>query len=244
VDSGYYAACTGLAAQAQALEIVAHNLANLGTAGYRGEQATFHSLLAGGGGATLNPLNAAVNNFGVLSGSRIDYSSGSLTATGNPLDVAVAGPGFIPVQSPGGVVYTRNGSLHTTPNGQLVTAQGDAVLGLQGPITLPNGAVAVSADGTISVDGNVVDQLRLVEFSPDTNLQPLGNSLYSAPQGSALPPASSSFRQGMLESSNVSPVESVVELITVQRNAEMMQRAITLFDSQMNQTAAQDLPRV
>jgi flagellar basal-body rod protein FlgF len=244
VDSGYYAACAGLAAQSQALELVAHNLANLGTAGYRGEQATFRSLLAGGGMVTSNPLNAAVNDFGMLSGSRIDFASGSLTATGNPLDLAVAGPGFVTIQSRTGVVYTRNGSFHTTPTGQLVNAQGESVLGRQGPITLPIGNVAVSADGTISVDGNVIDQLRLAEFSPATNLEARGNAVYAAPEGSALAPAASSIRQGMLEASNVSPVESVVQLITIQRNAEMMQRALSLFDSQMNQTAAQDLPRI
>jgi len=244
MDSGYYAACAGLAAQTQALELVANNLANLGTAGYRGQQATFRSLLAGGGIVAWNPLNAAVNDFGVLGGSRVDLSSGSLNATGNPLDLGVAGKGFLVVQSAEGAVYTRNGSFHVTPAGQLVTAQGDSVLGEQGPITLPNGAVAVSADGTISVDGNVVAKLRLSEFSPDTSLLAVGNALYAAPTGSALPAASSSIRQGMLEASNVSPVESVVQLITIQRNAEMMQRALTLFDSQFNQTAAQDLPRV
>lgn len=244
MDSGYYAAAAGLAAQAQALELVAHNLANLDTAGYRAERATFRSLMAGGGWVASNPLNAAVNDFGVLSGSRLDYASGNLTATGNPLDLAVAGPGFLTIQSAAGTVYTRDGSLHTTPAGQLVTAQGDPVLGLQGPITLPNGAVAVSGDGTVSVDGNVIDQLRLAEFPPDTNLEALGDSLYGAPAGSALAPASSTIRAGMLEASNVSPVESVVQLIAIQRNAEMMQRALTLFDTQMNQTAAQDLPRV
>lgn len=244
MDSGYYAACAGLAAQTQALELVANNLANLGTAGYRGQQATFRSLLAGGGTVAWNPLNAAVNDFGVLGGSRVDLASGSLAATGNPLDLAVAGTGFFAVQSAAGVVYTRNGGFHATPTGQLVTAQGDAVLGEQGPITLPNGAVAVSADGTLSVDGAVVAQVRLAEFSPDTSLRAVGNALYAAPAGAALPPASSSIRQGMLEASNVSPVEGVVELISIQRNAEMMQRALTLFDSQFNQTAVQDLPRV
>ena len=87
-------------------------------------------------------------------------------------------------------------------------------------------------------------KLRVVEFAPDTSLSAQGNTLYSAPEDSALPPATSSLRQGMLEESNVSPVESVVQLITIQRNAEMMQRALTLFDTQLNQTAAQDLPRV
>lgn len=244
MDSGYYAACAGLAAQTQALELVAHNLANLGTAGFRGQQATFRSLLAGGGAVAWNPLNAAVNNFGVLSGSRVDLTAGSLTATGNPLDLGIAGTGFFVVRSGTGVAYTRDGGFHVTPSGQLVTAQGDAVLGEQGPITLPQGAVAVSSDGTISVDGAVVEKFRLAEFGRDTSLEAAGNALYTAPAASALPAASSSIRQGMLEQSNVSPVESVVQLITLQRSAEMMQRALTMFDTQFNQTAAQDLPHV
>jgi len=245
MDSGYYAACAGFAAQAQALELVANNLANLGTAGYRAQQATFRSLLAGGGLVAWNPVNAAVNDFGVLGASRTDLASGSLTATGNPLDLAVAGKGFFVVRSAQGVLYTRNGSFHRSPAGQLLTTQGDPVMSMQNrPITLPSGAVTVSADGTVSVAGAVIDQLRLAEFSPGTNLASEGNALYSAPAGTELAPAASSVRQGMLEESNVSPVGAVVELITIQRNAEMMQRALSLFDSQMNQTAAQDLPRV
>lgn len=244
MDSSYYAACAGLAAQAQALELVANNLANLGTSGYRGQQATFRSLLAGTANVSWNPVNAAVNDFGVLGGSRIDLSSGSLTATGNPLDLAVAGKGFFVVKSAQGTLYTRNGGFHRSPTGRLVTAEGDAVLGEQGPIDLPNGAVSVSSDGTVSVDGAIVTTIRIAEFSPDTSLTAAGKAMYTAPEGTALPAASSSIRQGMLEESNVSPVEGVVQLITIQRNAEMMQRALSLFDSQLNQTAAQDLPRV
>lgn len=244
MDSGYYAACAGLAAQTQALELIANNLANLGTAGYRGQRAVFRSLLAGSGAVPSNPLNAAVNDFGVLGGSRIDLASGSLASTGNPLDMAVAGKGFFVVNSAAGVLYTRNGGFRLTPDGKLVTGEGDSVLGEQGPITLPSGNVAVSADGTISVDGAVVGKLRIAEFAADTSLTAAGNALYSAPAGSALPAATSSVRQGMIEASNVSSVESVVQLITVQRNAEMMQRALSLFDSQLNQTAAQDLARI
>jgi len=244
MDSGYYAACAGFAAQSQALELVANNLANLGTAGYRGQHATFRSLLAGSGVVAWNPLNAAVNDFGVLNGSRIDLASGSLTSTGNPLDLAVAGQGFFAVQSTQGTLYTRNGGFHRTPDGLLVNAEGDAVLGEQGPISLPNGVVSVSRDGTVSVDGAVVAKLRIAEFSPEMNLTAAGKALYAAPAGSELPAATSSIRQGMLEDSNVSPVEGVVQLISIQRNAEMMQRALTVFDSQFNQTAVQDLPRV
>jgi len=244
MDSGYYAACAGLAAQTQALELVAHNLANLSTTGYRGQQTTFRSLLADSGAVSANPLNVAVNNFGVLSGSRLDLASGSLAPTGNPLDVGVAGSGFLTVQSAQGILYTRDGSFHLTPEGQLVTSRGNAVLGTQGPVTLPSGSVAISSDGTISVDGTVVDQLRLAEFSPGTNLTAVGNATYSAPGGSAVAAVESSVRQGMLESSNVSPTEGVVQLITVQRNTEMLARALSALDGQLNQIAVQDLPKV
>jgi len=244
MDSGYYAACAGLAAQTQALELVAHNLANLATTGYRGQQTTFRSLLAGNGTVGANALNIAVNDFGVLSGSRLDLTSGSLMPTGNPLDVAVAGKGFFAVQSGQDVLYTRDGSFHVTSTGQLVSSQGNAVLGEQGPVILPGGKVAISSDGTISVDGSVVDKLRLAEFSPGTNLTAVGNATYSAPNGSALVAAESSVSQGMVESSNVSPTEGVVQLITVQRNTEMLARALSALDGQLNQVAVQDLPKV
>jgi flagellar basal-body rod protein FlgF len=244
MDSGYYAACAGLAAQTQALELVAHNLANLSTTGYRGQETTFRSLLAGNGAVRASALNVAVNNFGVLGGSRLDLTSGSLVPTGNPLDVAVSGNGFLAVQSAQGVLYTRDGSFHLTPTGQLVTGQGNAVLGEQGPVILPSGNVAISSDGTISVDGVLVDKLRLSEFSPETNLTAVGSATYSAPEGSALAVASTSVNQGMLESSNVSPTEGVVQLITVQRNTEMLSRALSALDGQLNQIAVQDLPKV
>ena len=258
MDSGYYAACAGLAAQTQALELVAHNLANLATTGYRGQQTTFRSLLAGhasgsglagyglagSGAASRNSLNIAVNNFGVLSGSRLDLTSGSLAPTGNPLDVAVAGSGFFAVQSAQGILYTRDGSFHLTPAGQLVTGQGNGVLGEQGAVTLPSGNIAISSDGTISVEGTVVDKLRLAEFPPGTNLTAMGKATYAAPAGSAVAAADSSVRQGMLEGSNVSATEAVVQLITVQRNTEMLARALSALDGQLNQIAVQDLPKV
>jgi flagellar basal-body rod protein FlgF len=244
MDSGYYAASAGLAAQTQALELVAHNLANLTTTGYRGQMTTFRSLLTGRAGVAFNGLNAAVNDFGVLSGSHLDLTSASLVPTGNPLDVAVSGNGFFTVQSPEGPLYTRDGGFHMTSTGQLVTAQGNKVVGEQGPITLPAGDVTISSDGTISVNGAVVDKLQLAEFPPGTNLTAVGNATYTAPQNSATPAVESSVRQAMLEGSNVSPTMGVVQLIAVQRNAEMLSRALSAFDGQLNQIAVQDLPKV
>jgi len=243
MDSGFYSASAGLAAQMQALELVANNLANIGTTGFRGQRATFRSLLAAQH-IPASPVNAAINNYGLLGGGAIDLQSGSLTATGNPLDLAIAGKGFFVMASSAGTRYTRNGGFHRTSDGHLVNSDGDSILGEKGPIQLPNGAVAVSADGTVSVDGAVVGKLRIAEFSPNTELTAVGKALYAAPPGSELLPVSSSIRQGMVEQSNVSPVEGVVQLIAIQRNADMMQRALALFDSQLNQTAVQDLPHV
>jgi flagellar basal-body rod protein FlgF/flagellar basal-body rod protein FlgG len=250
MDSGYYAACAGLAAQMESLEVLGHNLANLSTAGYRGEQTTFRSILTGRGTAGWNAVNDAVNDYGVLSGSRLDLSAGSLAPTGNPLDLAVAGKGFFVLQSGEAagakkeMRYTRNGGFHVSPAGQLVTSQGDSVMGQSGPVILPNGNVVISSDGTVSVDGNVVDQLRLAGFSPSTDLTPIGNATYTAPAGSARPAADSTVEQGMLEGSNVNPAEAMVELIQVQRNAEMLGRVVGALDGEMNQTAVEDLPKV
>jgi flagellar basal-body rod protein FlgF len=244
VDSGFYAACAGLGAKTQALDVVANNLANLNTTGYRAQEATFRSLLTGTAHSGVNPLNRAVNDFGVLGGSRLDLSSGSLEQTGNPLNLGIEGAGFFVVQTRGGTLYTRNGNFRLSANGQLSTAEGDPVLGEQGPILVPSGNVSIGPDGTLSVDGAVAGKLRLVEFAPGADLQSVGASYYSAGKDTPKAAPGASVRQGMLEGSNVSPVSAAVSLIAVQRQAEMLQRALSTFYSEFNHIAASDLPRV
>lgn len=244
MDSGYYAACTGLRTQTQALELVANNLANLHTGGYRGQQSTFRALLASASGAILNPLNQAVNDFNVIGGSQLDLSPGSMERTGGQLDLAIEGGAFFAVQTAAGTLYTRNGNFQSSAQGQLTTAQGDLVLGEQGPISIPSGTVSVSPDGTLSANGAVFGKLRLVEFALGAAMEPAGASYYAAPQSEVRSAASGAVRQGMLEASNVDPVFAVVNLISVQRHAEMLQRALSLFHSEFNRIAAGDLPRV
>ena len=186
----------------------------------------------------------AVNSFGVLGSSRTDFSQGSLQQTGNQLDLALEGSGFFAVQSPTGVQYTRNGNFHLTRNGALVTAQGYPVLGDKGPITLPGGNVEISSAGVISVNGDVAGQLQLNEFASDVPLTSLGDAYFSAPQAAATAPSQLTVQQGSLENANVNPVECAVGLIEIQRNAEMMQRALTTFHNEFNRIAAQDLPKV
>ena len=123
MDSGFYAACAGLQAQSQALEVAAHNLANLNTVGFRGQQPTFQTLLAAARPTVPNILNLATNNFGVLEGTHLDMTAGNLETTGNPLDVAIEGSGFFAIQTSAGTRYTRNGSFQVSTGGQLVTAR-------------------------------------------------------------------------------------------------------------------------
>lgn len=245
LGSGYYAACAGLRAQTQALELIASNVANISTTGYRGQQPMFHSLLASAGHQLSDPLNHAINDFGVLEGSRTDLSTGNLERTGNSLDLAIEGKGFFAIQTRGGTLYTRNGNFQVSPNGQLTTAAGDLVLGEDGkPITLPSGEISISPDGTISSSGAVAGKIKIAEFAPGTVPVAAGNSYYSVPATAVRSATDSNIRQNMLESSNVNSVKAVVDMIAVQRHAEMLERAMTVFESNLDHIAANDLPKL
>jgi flagellar basal-body rod protein FlgF len=248
MESGFYVAYSGLAARMQALDFAASNLANASTAGFKAQSPFYLLLAAADGRHALSPLNRAVNQFGLLGGSHLDDRSGSLETTGNGTDLAIEGPGFFAVQTSAGTRYTRNGSFRLNTARQLTTQDGNPVLARQGtrtiPIVLPAGTVEVSPDGTIAVDGAVVAKLHVVEFKEGTSLLAEGDSRYVAPAGSEIPMAEPNVRQGMLESSNVNPIESAVGLISLQRESEMLGRALNLFSSVFDRAAAQDVPRV
>jgi flagellar basal-body rod protein FlgF len=244
MDSGFYATCAALMARSQALDLVANNLANTSTPGYRSQQNIFRSFLAAASGHPGSRLNQAVNDFGISGGSQMDLTQGNLEPTGNDLDFAVQGPGFFQVKTANGTVFTRNGNFQVSAQGQLTTAQGDAVMGEQGPIRIVGGPVTVSSDGTISVKGAVAGKVKLVEFAPGTALESIGKTYYSAPAKSDAPAKQSTIAQGSLESSNVNPVAGAVELVAVQRYAEMMQRALSMFHTEFNRIATEDLPKV
>jgi len=112
------------------------------------------------------------------------------------------------------------------------------------PITLPDEAVSISPDGTLSSQGAVVAKLNLVDFAHGVQLTTQGNSYFQAPQGSAQAAANVTVRQGALEASNYNPVQGTVDLITLQRHAELLERALAVFDSDFARAATQDLPRV
>jgi flagellar basal-body rod protein FlgF len=221
MNSGYYAACTGLMARTEALDTIANNLANVSTAGFRGSHNAFSSLLATTGTFPLSVLNQDANDYGVLSGSRLDTSQGALVKTNNELDLAIEGPGYFAVQTAAGPVYTRGGNFRVSPVGQLVTAAGDPVMGdTNRPITIIGAPVSISADGTIS------------------------SNYYDAPAATAVPAQKSMVRQGMLESSNVNPITSVIEMISAQREVETMRHVLSMINGVLDKTATEDLPRL
>ncbi len=183
MDSGYYAAMTGLVARTQALDTAAANLANAQTPGYRAEREYFRSVLLGPD-ALDSQLGRTVNNFGLLGGDRLSVAQGALTATGNALDLAIEGEGFFQVQTANGIRYTRDGGFHRSPAGQLVTGAGEPVLSAGGlTMQLPPGEVTVGADGAVSVAGGVVATVGVFTFPAGAQMTPEGANRYIAPPG-------------------------------------------------------------
>jgi len=245
MDSGYYAAMTGLIARTQALDLAATNLANAQTPGYRAEQEFFRSVLLGPD-AHDSQLGQTVNNYGLIGGDRLNLSQGALQQTGNPLDLAIEGEGFFMVQTPQGQRYTRDGGFHRTPAGLLVTEAGDAVLSANGQqIPIPPGQVAIGADGVVSVDGGVVATLGVFTFPKGTELTPEGANRYRAPDKvQAVLSKDMTVHQGAVENANQGVIPGTLNLIMVQREAEMMQRALTVFHTEFNKIATEELPKV
>jgi flagellar basal-body rod protein FlgF/flagellar basal-body rod protein FlgG len=245
MDSGYYAAVTGLVTRSQELDLAATNLANANTSGYRAEQEYFRSVLLGPDGED-SQLGETVNNYGVLGGQRLSMAQGELERTGNPLDLAILSQGFFQVQTPNGLRYTRNGGFHRSPLGLLVTEAGEPVQSTTGqPILLPPGEVTVGADGVISVAGGTVATVGVFTFPDGTQLTPEGSNLYAAAENTPVAVSkAATVYQGGLESANQSAVKGAMRLTMIQREAEMMQRALTIFHTEFNKFATEDLPKV
>jgi flagellar basal-body rod protein FlgF/flagellar basal-body rod protein FlgG len=245
MDSGYYAAMTGLVARTQALDLAATNLANAQTPGYRSEQEYFRSVLMGPD-AQNSQLGRTVNNFGLIGGDRINLGQGTFQQTGNPLDLAIEGQGFFMVQTPNGPRYTRDGGFHRTSQGQLVTEAGDPVLSMTGqPIPVPPGDVSVGVDGSLSVAGGVVATLGVFTFPQGTQLTPEGVNHYVAPEGVKPVLAKNAvIHQGNIENANQGVIPGTLNLLLIQREAEMMQRALTVFHTEFNKIATEDIPKV
>jgi flagellar basal-body rod protein FlgF len=235
------------------LDVVANNIANINTSGFKTDGAVFEEFVS---------PTARAENF--LAADRrvsfvhdratwIDLSQGPLERTNNPLDIAVSGKGFLAVQTPGGERYTRNGALQINNNGELVTSEGYQVLGESGPITFQpkDRNITISEDGTISArEGNNSQtesqrgQLRLVSFDQPGRLQKDGSSTFKAP-ANVTPQADKLSRvaQGTIEKSNVRSVMEMTRMIEVTRSYTQI-AALLSQQSDLQRTAIEKLADV
>ena len=251
MDSGLYAAYTGLIARTQALDTAANNVANAGTNGFRTQRDYFRSVLVDGyypNSGAESQVGNAIDNYGILGGNHLDLGQGQLQTTGNPLDLAIQGTGFFAIQTTHGIQYTRDGAFQRSSTGVLQTSQGEPVLDKnQQPITIPTGDIHIASDGSISVatpDGSaVVGQIGTFTFSDPSILTAEGTNRFTA-NGAKPVPADGAVQQGSLEGANQDAIHGTMQLILIQRQAEMMQKALSVFNNDFDKTAAEELPRV
>ena len=225
MDRLIYLSMSGAKATLQRQDVLAHNLANASTTGFRAEMAAFRAVPIRGDGASTRAyaLESTIGH---------DMRGGPVQTTGRELDVAVKGNAWLAVQGLDGTeAYTRAGALEVDAEGQLVTATGRLVLGDGGPITLPPGArVDIAGDGTINAtvgDGRpqAVGRLKLV--TPEAPLKRGDDGLFRTADGNALDADEAARLQaGALEGSNVSPVETMVAMIAASRQFEQQMKSL------------------
>ena len=233
-------AASGMRARMESLDMLANNIANSSTGGYKADR-EFYSLYTApeaeeAGESSVMPL---------IEMPWTDLSQGALQVTGNSLDVALSGHGFFAVNGPSGPLYTRNGSFTTSPSGEIVAAGGYPVRGAGGAaLTVdPSLPLKVSKDGTVTQDAAVVGQMEIADFADAGALAKQGSNYFAASPAALRVAASADVEQGKLESSNTSAAEGAGRLISIMRQFEMLQKAASLA-SAMDQKAVEEVAKV
>jgi flagellar basal-body rod protein FlgG len=251
-----YSSSTGMNAQEANIDVIANNLANVNTTGYKKSRAEFQDLVyqyvvepgAPTSATTQSPSGIQIGLGVKTAAVQKVFTQGDLTNTGNQLDVAVQGDGFFQVQMPdGSTAYTRSGSFQLNSQGQLVTTDGYPILG---PGTFPSDtlAVTIGEDGTVSVrqpgqaTPSQIGQFTAARFPNNGGLRAIGRNLYEETASSGSPITGTfgtdgvgRLSQGFLESSNVSVVEQVVNMISAQRAYEASSKGIQAADEMLGQ---------
>ena len=220
----------------ESLDLLANNIANASTGGYKADR-EFYSLYAEAGNDQTMP---------VVQKQYTDLSQGVLTPTGSSLDVALSGKGFFTVQGPNGPLYTRNGNFQLDSGGKLISAEGYAVQGTAGTLTIPgNTPIDISSDGTVTQNGKVIGQLQIQDFTSAAGMAKQGTNYFRATDPGAMvkAPAASAVQQGKLEASNSGTAESAVRLVSVMRQFEMLQKAASM-GADMEKQAIEQVAKV
>lgn len=208
------------------LETVTQDLANVNTAGYKGERLVFREVLE-----TPPKPHERIGGQAVVTEQRTDFSTGNLRSTGNPFDLALMGDGFFSVQTPLGVRYTRQGVFNLSVNNTIVTSSGEPLLGKSGPIRVDGKKVDITAAGSVLVDGEEIDRLKIMRAEDPRRLVREGSTFFHAEDANLQSADDTQVVQGSLEEANVNPIEAMVSLIDIQRQFEAYERAIRTMDS-------------
>ncbi|HEX2365276.1 MAG TPA: flagellar basal-body rod protein FlgG [Bradyrhizobium sp.] len=255
-----HTAATGMAAQELNVQVISNNIANLRTTGYKKQTAAFQDLIyehvrrvgaQASDQGTILPVGIDLGGGVKTVGTPRSMTQGTLSQTGNDLDLAITGEGFFKIQMPDGTFqYTRDGTFQMDNQGRIVTAQGNPV---QPTITIPQNSsgLTVNSQGQVSVTlpgsttSNIIGQLQLTRFINKAGLQPVGSNQYTdtpssgAPQdGVANADSFGSITQGSLEQANVDVVSEMSDLIAAQRAYEMNAKVISAADQMMQSTTA------
>jgi flagellar basal-body rod protein FlgF len=227
MSNAIYAALSRQTGLMTEMQVVANNIANSSTTGYKSDRAIFAEYLAGGRN------NLTDISMGSLAGHSFNMEQGGLRITGGKFDLAVQGEGFFRLETPDGEMLTRSGHFQLNEQAELIDAAGNRVLNAGGgPITIPEeiSDFSIASDGTISADGVIIEQVGIVV--PEGQLQRSSGTMFTAPGGyeQAEEPQ---IVQGALEQSNVSPVLEVARLIEVQRAYEAGQSLIEREDDRL-----------
>ena len=253
--NGIYTPMSGALAQEKVMDIIANNLANINTVGYKSENVTFKVLEPEPQKhykdplppanykidfEKLMPLRGNEINYVEVSGVDRDLSQGPAQKTDNPLDLMIEGKGYFSVNTPDGMRYSRDGSLSLNEDGLLSDKFGNPILGEKGVILARDG-FQVNARGEVLLDGKIADRIKLVTFADDHKLEKVGNNHYfwSGSDDQIKPAEESRIKQGFLEGSNVNPIKNLTSMIIAHRSYEAYQKSIKNMDSMMEKSANQ-----
>ncbi len=197
-------------------QVLANNLANASTRGFKAE--TAFARIMGDALATTD--------------TALDLTAGSLTETHNPLDLAIEGDGFFVTQTPGGERLVRNGSFRLDAERRLVDDHGNAVLGDDGPITLPPGMAEIDESGLVKVNGKPLQRLRVERVPEGTPLQHEGGTRFlPVATRQSVPPTERTVRQGFIEESNVNPMSAMTAMLEVLHRYGAAQKTLSTIDA-------------
>lgn len=223
---GIYTTASGMYPRNLEQEIAANNLANINTTGFKKDAVHFRKMLDSqlALAVQLNQTEDLADAQEVL----INFSQGELSQTKNPLDFALEGNGFFVVLTPEGERYTRDGHFSLNADGELISSRGYPVVGKAGVINLLSGEITVDANGEIYQNGELIDQLKIVDFPKPYPLRKEGKNLLALTGDvrEIEDPEDILVKQGFLENSNVNPISEMIRLITVSKSFQAGQRAI------------------